>query len=723
MAKADPAEPLMTLADFALMGTPELEGDALIFHASESDCRPTEYVQSIIVSQQGNAGNETVVEDVTPLGFKVMHDLEELMGMIREYLLYWIEGQDDNGSSEHRATMFEAQMDFMVRGERYQDFQLEYYEPFLLPHDAELKSLYGISAHELVDGLAKLERALSQGRFEGFAAIGSVLASHPTSMDPSELSDAESAVLRDALFESTQVGHYDVERITGWPIELIRRMAYSPGEAHWYDQSEYEFWPIVTLPIHDRPFIALDGHYYCFDYYSLMDNFYRVVQKTVIGDDPAYENRWNTIQQEASETLVERVFSALLPGCTCYRNNHYGPRKKRSENDLLVTYADAAIVVEVKAGQFTAAPPLTDYEAHIKRYRALIEDACSQAGAMVGYLGNNPKGAPLFDAKNNEKARISIDGMAEVFAVAVTAENVNTFAAKADKLAFLELPEGTISISIDELTVYMHFFDSPLVFLHFLRQRTRAARNEKLMLFDELDHLGMYIQHNCYAMEADDIPDGALLIADGYRADIDRYFSLRRYGTLNAAKPRIRIPKLVKDIISYLEESGEPNKVDASFFLLDLSDEGKADFVGAVNRIMEHQSKTHRQTSVSLGGQGGDVFATVFVRQRGVLQPYDIDEMRERAASLLFALNEPEHVLITMEFDETRRLADFHFERLSPQNYTSAEVERLSALGSDFLQSRVDSHMRTYGKIGRNEPCPCGSGRKYKKCHGGNSRL
>ncbi|RMH48166.1 MAG: hypothetical protein D6686_11190, partial [Alphaproteobacteria bacterium] len=24
----------------------------------------------------------------------------------------------------------------------------------------------------------------------------------------------------------------------------------------------------------------------------------------------------------------------------------------------------------------------------------------------------------------------------------------------------------------------------------------------------------------------------------------------------------------------------------------------------------------------------------------------------------------------------------------------------------------------TWGKVGRNEPCPCGSGRKYKACHG-----
>ena len=23
-----------------------------------------------------------------------------------------------------------------------------------------------------------------------------------------------------------------------------------------------------------------------------------------------------------------------------------------------------------------------------------------------------------------------------------------------------------------------------------------------------------------------------------------------------------------------------------------------------------------------------------------------------------------------------------------------------------------------YPKVGRNDPCPCGSGKKYKKCHG-----
>ena len=28
------------------------------------------------------------------------------------------------------------------------------------------------------------------------------------------------------------------------------------------------------------------------------------------------------------------------------------------------------------------------------------------------------------------------------------------------------------------------------------------------------------------------------------------------------------------------------------------------------------------------------------------------------------------------------------------------------------------NNQKTWGKVGRNEKCPCGSGKKYKNCHG-----
>jgi preprotein translocase subunit SecA len=36
-------------------------------------------------------------------------------------------------------------------------------------------------------------------------------------------------------------------------------------------------------------------------------------------------------------------------------------------------------------------------------------------------------------------------------------------------------------------------------------------------------------------------------------------------------------------------------------------------------------------------------------------------------------------------------------------------------------QAEPPKPVRAAAKVGRNDPCPCGSGKKYKKCHGINS--
>jgi preprotein translocase subunit SecA len=35
--------------------------------------------------------------------------------------------------------------------------------------------------------------------------------------------------------------------------------------------------------------------------------------------------------------------------------------------------------------------------------------------------------------------------------------------------------------------------------------------------------------------------------------------------------------------------------------------------------------------------------------------------------------------------------------------------------------AEVKTVRRDEPKVGRNDPCPCGSGKKYKKCHGANA--
>ena len=68
------------------------------------------------------------------------------------------------------------------------------------------------------------------------------------------------------------------------------------------------------------------------------------------------------------------------------------------------------------------------------------------------------------------------------------------------------------------------------------------------------------------------------------------------------------------------------------------------------------------------------------------------------------------------------------------QLYTKEEIEELKRKQQEHLERQMDAHKRAQeeaqrvankkpitrgdSKVGRNEPCPCGSGKKFKRCHG-----
>ncbi|HEV3477131.1 MAG TPA: preprotein translocase subunit SecA [Rubrobacteraceae bacterium] len=57
--------------------------------------------------------------------------------------------------------------------------------------------------------------------------------------------------------------------------------------------------------------------------------------------------------------------------------------------------------------------------------------------------------------------------------------------------------------------------------------------------------------------------------------------------------------------------------------------------------------------------------------------------------------------------------------RIENVRLREAEMQQLSySGGGEEPNQRPKSPRRSEGKIGRNDPCPCGSGKKYKKCHG-----
>jgi preprotein translocase subunit SecA len=71
--------------------------------------------------------------------------------------------------------------------------------------------------------------------------------------------------------------------------------------------------------------------------------------------------------------------------------------------------------------------------------------------------------------------------------------------------------------------------------------------------------------------------------------------------------------------------------------------------------------------------------------------------------------------------DNVGRLEATHIDPLTGENDASdgASLAWQPALASRTAATRIDPQdPSTWGKVGRNEPCPCGSGKKYKHCHG-----
>lgn len=408
-----------------------------------NSARLTEYAQSVIVSSPNEyVGND---DDPTDLFLEIQSKFNNLRNLITQFYFYWGAYTLANNTSlnnENIDMLVQAQMLYDVRGDRYQIHEIEYLRSLILPHDAEIKKCFNISVQSIIDGIEKLQYALSQGKADAFNRFGDMF-DLMEDMSDEEMEEYMSANIdcgRSLVQDMFGFSLNDVASITSWPNEFIEKLAYGINEDdEFFSNKEFSGWTIVDLPIQKKPFLKIADRYYCFDYFSLMDNFYRVLQKTLMKHDKSYN--WAEVQSYASEEMVENIFKSILPGCTIYRNNYYPIKsslKNMAENDILILYCDLLFIVEIKAGSFVYTPPITNFDAHIKSYKKLIEEPEEQCLRTLNYITANTE-ATIYDSQKNVKAIISVPNKDNVFTFSITVDNINSFAAKAEKLKFLNL--------------------------------------------------------------------------------------------------------------------------------------------------------------------------------------------------------------------------------------------------------------------------------------------
>lgn len=679
----------------------------------------TEYIQSIYASSPKSSiiSND---EDKSILFYNIIDDIEELIVLMFSFYMCW--GTTINESypdldEDVCLLLFEEQLLFSVRGNRYQIFEREYFEKLLLPHNAIFVELFGITAKEIIEGIAKIQYALSKQKVDIFnQSLDLFDKVEPEYVDEEQFftnNEKELTEIANQLFGTKLC---DVKGITEWPKMLIDELSWKQGDCTEFWEGEYGGWPIKDMPISKRPFVIIDDRAYCFDYYSFVDNIYRSIQKATTRIKPDYQ--WSKVQQVASERMVAEIFESILPGCQTFESNYYpinNSLKQMAENDLLVLYDDTLIIVEVKAGSFVYTAPITDFNAHIKSFKKLIEEADVQCQRTKEYLERNVK-SKIYNHDKSEKVEINLSNYKSIYMMSVTIDNINEFAAKAEKLSFLKLQSKAISISIDDLMVYREYFSSPLVFLHYLKQRKLATQNPLLALNDELDHLGMYIEHNCYNLETQGLKKGTKIQFIGYREKLNAYFDSLYHPGLILSKPVQKLPALFEQIIEYLVNHNVDGRCSIANYLLDFSFDAKEEFCQKTYYVLNRQKEVCRTIPFSASGNNNSLRFTVFVNQA----PYEANYsyQLDYALATLSWNKEKDRKLITLKFTNDK-FEKIEFRDLTPSDIYDENRERIIKLGEQNAKLRFKEYKRKHpGKIGRNELCPCGSGKKYKKCCG-----
>lgn len=720
ISKCDPVQLLSFSSDMFLMSNLGMSSE---IEASSEDIfisRMTEYIQSIIVSTP--IKHKPSKKDPSLRFFRIQRQLVDLHKQIQYFYFCWstcFEKLFPDYTDDVKHIVFESQLLYLVRGQRYQFLEVEYYDRLLAIHNEIFTSTFGISSSEIVEGIKKLQHALSQGKIDAISNLGELMDSYfeTGETDVAKFNEMHPNAGKEFAekFLGTQLRN--VITITGWPEKFVRSLSWEVNECKdFFDEKDFSGWPIVDLPIQKRPFIKIGDQYYCFDYYSFIDNFYRALQKAVSREIPSYH--WSDFQKEASEQMVADVFSQILPGCSTLRDNYYPINKsikQLAENDLLVQYENVLLIVEVKAGSFVYTAPLTDFENHIISYQNLIEKADKQCKNTYDYLLSSDE-AIIYNQDASIKTKINMREIKDVFTISVTIDNINDYAARAEKLKFLELKSKAICISIDDLMVYREFFDSPLVFLHFLQQRRQATQESKLALSDELDHLGMYIKHNMYCIQLQDYPDDAHIRFYGYREELDNYFCKLYHPQLCPPKPSLKIPDLFLKAINYLEKSDFKDKIQASNYLLDFSTDAREQLCQSVEYALQRQPQVKQMISFGTAGSGKlDLRYTSFVEQPEV-PAFTEEYKRQYTLSTLLWNDDPDRIMLDFVFDSNRHLVSFKYTQYTIADIKPTERENLWDMGKERANLRLNIYLKQHQQINPSDICPCGSGKKYGAC-------
>ncbi|WP_395317249.1 SEC-C metal-binding domain-containing protein [Variovorax sp. UC74_104] len=381
------------------------------------------------------------------------------------------------------------------------------------------------------------------------------------------------------------------------------------------------------------------------------------------------------------------------------------------EVDVLVIYGDRLIVVQAKSKKLTIAARKGNDNQLKADFAAAIQASYDQGWACANEMLAG--GCRLVD--DSEKEIELPPSIKEIFLFSLISEHYPALAFQVSqslKFRTTEVIRPPFVMDVFLLDTLTEMLTTPLRLLSYVKLRVAVA--DKLMSGHELTVLGYHLQQNLWLNEKYDM----VMLEDSIARDLDTAMMVRRdnqpgddtpVGILTKMRGT-RYESLIKDI----ETRADPATLELGFHLLSLSEDSCRNvdrLLGSITRQAKLDGKRHDITLASNPSEAGVCFhcnPKPSVQAIAELEDHCAKrKYRQRAAQWFGVSVSPEG---EVQFGVT---LDFPWEASTEMDQLTADM-KTGQPASDVLPQYARNVSRM--KLGRNDPCPCGSGRKYKKC-------
>lgn len=459
-----------------------------------------------------------------------------------------------------------------------------------------------------------------------------------------------------------------------------------------------------------KPIIKLDNNRYFIPItFSVFEAVYESPYYWML-DDKKYHTKLSDHRGKVGEEITFELLKNVFGSSRVFKSVRIESKKGHDDTDIdvLCILGSKALCVQVKSKKLTQLSRKGNFEQLQKDFKGAVQDAYNQGKICRERILEN---SATFYNSDGIKIKLSED-IEEVYLLGVTTENYPTLT---HQTAILLDKEGSsphpLFLTIFDLELVLFYLNNPYDFLYYIRQRIKLM--DYFIADEEIHFLAYHLINKLWK----DSKANFIQIDTSLGQLIDRNYYPFKLGIETSSK-NDRIQNRWKNedfntLCNQLSSLTSPKVTDIIFHLLDWSEQSRDNLINQIKRTKaqtEIDSSWHNFSM--LAGPERSSFGLTFISWE--------NNNSEELMRILLKLSRgrkyksrADHWIGIGCLKDSKRFVDgfvFNDQKWVYDELMEEEIEGM------FEGKNKGTSIKFGKKIGRNEPCPCCSGKKYKHC-------